>query len=170
MRIVPWLPAMVVVILVAAGCSQPRADRDSGAPDWYDLGGNRSEDDSGDSGGEDTDVVPVRDEDGDGFLVEEGDCDDQDAAINPAAVEICDGLDNNCDGQIDEGAVTTFYADEDGDGFGNPSASKEACEQPNGYVANGIDCNDGDADMYPGNIESCDSIDNDCDSEVDEGC
>ena len=59
----------------------------------------------------------VIDADGDGYTTEDGDCDDADSSIHTGAIEICDGVDNNCDGQIDEEVTTVFYADGDGDGF-----------------------------------------------------
>jgi len=52
------------------------------------------------------------DQDGDGFCADE-DCDDADASVNPAAAEFCDGLDNDCDGQVDEGCAATCGADAD---------------------------------------------------------
>ena len=51
--------------------------------------------------------VTASDLDGDGFS--EDDCDDSNEFINPAATEICDGIDNNCDGNIDEGTLSTFF-------------------------------------------------------------
>ena len=56
------------------------------------------------------------DNDGDGFTVEE-DCDDDDANVSPSAEEFCDGIDNNCDGVVDEDVTSTFYADSDDDGL-----------------------------------------------------
>ena len=109
----------------------------------------------------------VVDADGDGYFADE-DCDDLDAESNPGANEICDGIDNNCDGQADEAVTTVFYADSDGDGFGNPVIETEACEAPDGYVTNGSDCDDTEATAYPSSTEVCDGIDNDCDDEIDE--
>ena len=81
-----------------------------------------------------------------------GDCNDSNAAINPAASEVCDGVDNNCNSSIDEGALTTYYADVDQDGFGNPANSTQACSQPGGYVTNNMDCNDLSSIEKPGQI------------------
>jgi hypothetical protein len=64
------------------------------------------------------------------------DCDDFDPAINPGAAEVCDGLDNNCNGAVDEaGGSSTWYRDADGDGHGNAAVSTLACLQPSGYVS-----------------------------------
>jgi len=89
-----------------------------------------------------------------------GDCNDNAAAINPAATEICDGIDNNCNSQTDEGVQTTYYRDMDGDGFGNPAVSQMACTAPMGYVANNTDCNDNSALEKPGQVWYKD-VDND---------
>ena len=97
-----------------------------------------------------------------------GDCDDTDPTIFPGATEVCDGVDNNCDGEVDEGVTETFHADTDGDGFGNPDAPLEACEQPSGFVADSSDCDDSTAAANPGAAEVCDELDNDCDGDVDE--
>ncbi len=108
----------------------------------------------------------VIDDDGDGSL-KGVDCDDGVATVNPDAVEICDGIDNNCDGQVDEGLLLPFYEDQDGDGHGNPSSSVEACGVPRGFVPLGDDCDDTVATAYPGGVEVCDGADNDCDGTVD---
>ena len=109
----------------------------------------------------------IQDRDEDGYTADE-DCDDDDATINPGASELCDGIDNDCNGEADERVTTTFYADGDGDGYGNPLIMTEACEEPIGYVANGLDCSDANAVAYPGAEEICDGVDNDCNDEVDE--
>ncbi|MFZ8804290.1 MAG: MopE-related protein, partial [Candidatus Calescibacterium sp.] len=81
-----------------------------------------------------------------------GDCDDNAPNINPARVEICDGLDNNCNGQIDEGVLLVFYRDQDGDGYGYANNSTQACSQPEGYVSNASDCDDNNANLHPNTI------------------
>ncbi|MFM9947172.1 MAG: MopE-related protein, partial [Saprospiraceae bacterium] len=86
------------------------------------------------------------------LIATSGDCNDAVATINPAATEICDGIDNNCDGMIDNGALTTYYQDSDGDGFGNPAASQQACAPPIGYVTNNTDCDDTDELEFPGQV------------------
>ena len=113
------------------------------------------------------DTVVIQDLDGDGYTSDE-DCDDSSELVNPGATEICDGQDNNCDDQIDEGVLGTFFTDADGDGFGDAARSVEACEAPEGTVPNANDCDDNDDNAYPSNNEVCDGIDNDCDDEIDE--
>ncbi|MEO1262984.1 MAG: MopE-related protein [Bacteroidota bacterium] len=108
-----------------------------------------------------------------GYVNNAEDCDDSAININPDATEICDGFDNNCDGQIDEGVVfTNYYPDNDGDGFGDSSSQPvNDCAPPAGFVANADDCNDNDVSINPLAMEICDSIDNDCDGVVDfPGC
>ena len=104
------------------------------------------------------------DDDGDGFLSDE-DCDDGNADVNPDQTEICDGLDNDCDDEIDEGVTTTYYEDDDGDGFGDAADPIDACAQPSGYVDNQTDCDDRDAEVSPDATELCNGIDDDCDGD-----
>ncbi|MEC7984102.1 MAG: MopE-related protein [Myxococcota bacterium] len=115
----------------------------------------------------DTEESVAVDNDADGHS-EAVDCDDNDPTISPSAEEICDGVDNNCDGQIDEDVKSLFYADSDGDGFGNPNLFTEACEASEGFVAEGTDCDDGEEAAYPEADEICDGVDNNCDGEIDE--
>ncbi len=119
------------------------------------------------SGGSDTSNDPV-DQDGDG-VVESEDCNDNDARISPEAEEICDGLDNDCDGLFDEGVLTEWWFDLDGDGYGGTSASVESCEAPEGYVAEGEDCDDNDPAVNPGAYEACNGEDDNCDGIADDG-
>ena len=109
------------------------------------------------------------DEDGDGYTTDQGDCDDNNAAVHPNATELCNAIDDNCDGSVDEGVVAAFYKDADNDGFGDESTVQDACEAPVGFVTNSTDCDDTTNAAYPGNTEVCDSIDNNCNGDVDEG-
>ena len=108
------------------------------------------------------------DYDGDGYTVDDGDCNDEDANIYPGATETCNGKDDDCDGSIDENLLNTYYEDSDGDGYGNPLSTVQTCTRPDGYAHIGNDCDDNDPSI-PG-TEVCDGIDNDCDGEIDEDC
>lgn len=99
-----------------------------------------------------------------------GDCNDASAAAHPEGIEICDGVDNDCDGQTDEsGGVSTFYLDSDNDGYGDPAQTITACNLPGGYAPVGTDCNDQNAQVHPGAPEFCATpVDDDCDGAVNE--
>ncbi len=98
-----------------------------------------------------------------------GDCNDANPAIHPNATEVCNGVDDNCNGQTDEGASAAYYADGDGDGYGTGSPVI-ACAPPAGFPAtsNG-DCNDGNAAIHPGATEVCNGVDDNCNGQIDEG-
>jgi len=103
------------------------------------------------------------------------DCDDADADIHPDATEICDEIDNDCDGFVDDddssldtSTQSTWYADVDNDGYGDAGSSTMACAQPSGTVSDNTDCDDGEPAANPGESEICDEIDNDCDGLVDD--
>jgi len=119
-----------------------------------------------DSKGQLVDPASV-DADGDGANQLE-DCDDDNAALHPGATENCDGLDNNCDGEVDEGLLVSWFRDQDGDGFGNSEERLEECSPPGGYVTVEGDCDDADVDVHPQAQEICDGLDNNCSGEVDD--
>ncbi len=100
-----------------------------------------------------------------GYVSDSSDCDDGDAAAWPGSVEVCDGLDNNCDGSEDEGfAVSQWYRDTDQDGYGTEYDVWSSCYTPDGYITEGTDCDDSHANAHPGLTEVCDDgLDNDCD-------
>jgi len=83
--------------------------------------------------------------------------------------EVCNGLDDDCDGFIDEGLATqAYYKDDDGDGYGT-TATVEACQAPAGYVDKSGDCNDNNAEIHPGATELCNDVDDNCSGATDEG-
>ena len=101
-------------------------------------------------------VVECTDIDGDGYHAEGAecgpvDCDDNDEFVNTNMIEICgDGIDNNCDGEIDVNCGSQNCPDADGDGYKN-------------FLCGGDDCADGDSAIHPGALEHCNGIDDDCD-------
>jgi hypothetical protein len=106
------------------------------------------------------------------YVISSLDCDDSNADINPAASEICNDLDDNCNGIVDEGLpYFTYYADADGDGYGNPGAPLLVCftTPPAGYVTDNTDCDDTNAGIYPGADEVFNGTDDNCNGEIDEG-
>ncbi len=104
-----------------------------------------------------------------GYVIDNTDCDDTDSAVNPGATEICDNKDNDCDGTTDGGLTTTYYRDNDEDTYGNNNVSTSACSEPAGYVTDNTDCDDTDNSVNPGATEVCDTKDNNCDGQIDEG-
>ena len=98
------------------------------------------------------------------------DCNDSSAAFNPNATEICNGLDDDCDGLIDDNdpnltGGTLWYRDVDNDGAAGSASTLRKCVQPVGYYASATDCNDSSNLIYPGATEvPADGIDQDCNS------
>ena len=97
-----------------------------------------------------------------------GDCDDTNPFVRPDAVEDCNLVDDDCDGDVDEGVQDWFHADADGDGFGDPDAGTFACGLPEGHVLDDSDCDDSDAAVNPDAEDVCNERDDDCDGELDE--
>ncbi len=95
------------------------------------------------------------------------DCDDDDATVNPGATESCDAVDDDCDGETDEGLTIAVYQDADDDGYGDADTEESACSLPDGYALDDSDCDDADAEVNPGATETCNGLDDDCDGETD---
>jgi hypothetical protein len=128
------------------------------APYWY-------HDADGDGYGNDAIEVQQCWQSGD--LVEDStDCNDEDSDVNPGELELCDGLDNDCDGTFDEDDADdayTWYLDADGDDYGDETSTTSACSEPTGYAADVGDCDDSDAEVHPDAVQLCgDGVDNDC--------
>ncbi len=125
-------------------------------------------------------VQPVASE---GFVVDSTDCNDADGAVHPGVAEdglVPDGVDNDCDELVDEdyvGVEVTFFADADGDGYGDAESTTVAVTTtengevvqpatPDGFVADATDCNDVDDSVFPGAEEIAeDDVDQNCDGE-----
>ena len=105
-----------------------------------------------------------------GHVQDATDCDDSDAEVSPDGTEVCNGLDDDCDGETDPRGLpdgTGVYRDADGDGYGDPDAPTTVCQDTDGYVSDSSDCDDSDAAASPEGDEVCDGLDNDCDGSVD---
>jgi len=103
------------------------------------------------------------------------DCDDDNRDVSPDGVEACNGIDDDCDGGIDDAdpdddptGTTLFFVDGDGDGFGDPQATVRACAVSDGIVDDQSDCDDGNEEVFPGAEEVCNGIDDDCNQTVDD--
>jgi hypothetical protein len=154
----------LLAILVLAACTG-KLDDTAGGDDGGGNGGGSNG--GGDDGGEDQDA------DGDGYDKDD-DCNDEDASIHPGAEETCDGIDENCNDEVDDGVETgIYYPDLDGDGYGEDvpvedtaffESAQRGCDPPDGYTIGGLDCNDEDPTINPDTTEVCDekNIDENC--------
>ena len=107
---------------------------------------------------------------GNGLSSNADDCDDTDPLAWSSAPEVCDGVDNDCDGVVDGPNVTTtltWYADGDADGYGDLNSTVSSCSPVQGYVLNADDCDDSSSIVFPGADEICNNLDDDCDAIVD---
>ena len=119
-----------------------------------------------DDAGDDDDSPPT-DTDGDGVPDAE-DCAPTDPSVFPGATETCDGIDEDCDGAVDEGLSATWYEDADGDGWGNPDTESTTCQDPPmGWISQGFDCDDTDPNVFPTSTQQVDGVDSDCDGRRD---
>lgn len=101
-----------------------------------------------------------------------GDCDDSTWAINPDGVEVCNNLDDNCDGIKDNpGSLgcKNYYEDLDSDGYGSGDPSCICWPNAVYTTLNSGDCDENNPAIHPGKAEWCDGIDNNCNGEIDEG-
>ncbi len=159
-----------MILLLALACRTKDLPRDTGTLDTDPCpeGGELADwfiDGDGDGYGSEETVQACSQPSGSSSV--SGDCDDDEPEAYPTNVEVCDGIDNNCDGQTDEGVTESFYPDGDGDGFGLGQA-EEFCEQPSGYADNDEDCDDDAAAVNPDATETCNGLDDDCDGDRDE--
>lgn len=146
--IIPIALLVFATLLIGSGCGD---DAPCSTSTWY-------YDNDGDGFG-DPDKATETCNAPDGYVSNNTDCDDSNETIYPNAVELCDGLDNNCDGEVDNSttncdgetvcvdgiciAATTFYKDSDNDGFGDPNTTMQGSgTPPEGWVTNNVDCDD----------------------------
>ncbi len=109
------------------------------------------------------------------WVNDNSDCDDTDYSIDTGATETCSAEDDDCDGLVDDdddsvdpATFRDWYADEDGDGYGDPDSLVQACVRPEGLITDYGDCDDDDYDINPAVSEDCeDGVDNNCDGYVD---
>ncbi len=157
-----WKTVVALVVVGTAGCGyiseQELRDRldadDDGLPRWLDCDDNDptitvfefyrdlDQDGYGDDSVKRIEACEVRE----GLSERGGDCDDTRPLVNPDQVEICNQLDDDCNGRADDDVLElrTFFQDGDGDGFGDPNSVVQTCFPPEGFVPNASDCDDTD--------------------------
>ncbi len=104
-----------------------------------------------------------------GYVADDTDCNDLAADVHPGVIDICDLVDGDCDGTVDEDPNEVYFLDGDGDGYGDGTDPTYACGTPTGYSGASTDCDDADGTAYPGAAETCDDVDDDCDGTADDG-
>lgn len=105
-----------------------------------------------------------------GFSTQDGDCNDNNELVYPGRTEACNGRDDDCDSQVDEGlSNVTTYKDADGDGYGRNDITQTGCGTGSGWAAAGNDCDDAVKSTHPGAQETCNLRDDDCDGQIDDG-
>ena len=147
-----WTWALAALLLAACRGGATPTDTAAASPCYTDVDG----DGHGDA------ALPVDCSVG---VTVDDDCDDTDPTRSPSAPEQCNSVDDDCNGAVDDAPVDPlpFYADADGDGWGDPGTEVHACAVGAGASASPGDCDDADAAVHPGAEEGCDGVDMDCD-------
>jgi formylglycine-generating enzyme required for sulfatase activity len=166
---IPWQKyGLTALCLLVIGCSGDATQKPEPASGDCDLSAFADAD--GDGFGDASDARTVCAVEA-GVSARSGDCDDDNPNVNPDAAETCDGLDNDCDGQVDPDSAqgtSMFFRDVDADGWGDGTDSVAACTVPDGFVDLEGDCADTDPLRNPEASEECDGGDNNCDGLTDE--
>ena len=162
-----------LVALLLAGCSLTPAEAPEGpgptCVDGRGVDGWRFRDLDGDGYGDPSAPRSAGRFTEGGLVVDCTDCDDNNAAVSPGEPEICDRVDQDCDGLVVEELAVTWYEDQDGDGYGDPDEVVFDCVAYVGQVSEAGDCDDQDRSVHPGATEQCNGVDDDCDGGIDEG-